>query len=194
MYSMTVCKVEGCDRRPTGRGYCNPHYQRWYRHGDPTVRRNMTGLTAEERIAQNTRQLSNGCVEWTGRRDPDGYGFLTWKNKPTRAHRLSYETSVGPIPDGLLLRHTCDNPPCVAPNHLTPGTVSDNVWDMIRRNPDNPLLRGGKVSGAKKRAATHCKRDHEFTEANTYWRNEIRQCKTCRYDAWKRWYERSKSA
>jgi hypothetical protein len=49
------------------------------------------------------------------------------------AHRVSYEHFVGAIPSGLLVRHKCDNPPCVRPDHLEPGTHRDNALDCVSR-------------------------------------------------------------
>ena len=48
------------------------------------------------------------------------------------AHRLSYETFCGPIPDGLLVRHLCNQRLCVNPCHLATGTYRDNAHDSIR--------------------------------------------------------------
>lgn len=82
-----------------------------------------------------------GCWEWTGSRLPGGYGQFTEhtaEGRRTRyAHRLSYEVHVGPIEDGLQVRHTCDNPPCVAPHHLVAGTRSQNMQDAVRRGRMN---------------------------------------------------------
>jgi len=49
------------------------------------------------------------------------------------AHRIAYELSKGPVPKELIVRHTCDNPPCCNPNHLIPGTDADNAKDKSER-------------------------------------------------------------
>ena len=50
-----------------------------------------------------------------------------------KTNRLSYETWVGPIPEGMVIRHKCDNPPCINPEHLELGTMKDNSQDMVQR-------------------------------------------------------------
>ncbi|MDQ5870783.1 MAG: HNH endonuclease [Acidobacteriota bacterium] len=81
-----------------------------------------------------------GCWLWLGSRGSKGYGQLRIFDGPigdtgrlVRAHRISYELNVGPIPTGLWVLHHCDNPPCVRPDHLFLGTVSDNAQDMLRK-------------------------------------------------------------
>lgn len=79
---------------------------------------------------------SDGCWEWTGYRAPAGYGQLGRgpRNEGLAlAHRLSWEFHYGPIPDGLLVCHRCDNPPCVRPDHLFLGTFVDNAQDMVSK-------------------------------------------------------------
>lgn len=79
------------------------------------------------------------CWNWTGTLSR-GYGLLSSKfgKTPFKAHRLSYELHVGEIPDGLLLRHTCDNPRCCNPAHLLPGTHKQNAIDKSVRSRMNP--------------------------------------------------------
>lgn len=73
-----------------------------------------------------------GCWEWTGTRS-NGYGHVYYVGWSMGAHRASWEMTHGPIPDGLVVRHRCDNPPCVRPDHLELGTHADNAHDTKER-------------------------------------------------------------
>lgn len=78
-------------------------------------------------------QKSDGCWEWQGARDGGGYGYFSSGSGRVRAHRFSYTLANGPIPDGLYVCHTCDNPPCVRLDHLWLGTRADNNRDRDRK-------------------------------------------------------------
>jgi hypothetical protein len=80
---------------------------------------------------------TEGCWLFTGCRNKKGYGLfwlgITRVGGMTAAHRFAYETFNGPITAGLMVLHSCDNPPCVNPAHLFLGTALDNNLDRQRK-------------------------------------------------------------
>lgn len=94
-----------------------------------------TMRSAQDRFWDYVDQ-SDDCWGWKGYKTPAGYGLLRVGGRPgrmQRAHRLSWELHNGPIPEGLFVRHKCDNPSCCNPNHLCVGTRQDNMRDMKHR-------------------------------------------------------------
>ncbi len=73
------------------------------------------------------------CWIWTASKYGSGYGTFWDGEKMTGAHRFSYQISKGKIPKGLVVMHSCDNRLCVNPNHLSIGTYSDNLNDMVSK-------------------------------------------------------------
>lgn len=131
-----LCNIEECKKESRNGAWCSMHEARIRRHGDPNAK-NKPGLGP--RPVEKTLQMlvpdrpSNGCWVWRGHSDAKGYGRVSRKGKQRQAHRVIYEHFKGPIPDDLILRHTCDNPPCVNPSHLLTGTIQDNNQDAVDR-------------------------------------------------------------
>lgn len=94
------------------------------------------------------------CWEWQKSRDKHGYGYVGQDAKTKKAHRVSYETFIGLIPEGMCVLHRCDNPPCINPEHLFLGTLKQNALDRDakHRGPDSKKL--------------YCKRGHLFSAEN----------------------------
>jgi hypothetical protein len=76
--------------------------------------------------------LPDECWEWQAARYKYGHGKTAISNHSIQAHRLAYELTYGTIPDGLLICHKCNNPPCCNPQHLYAGTYTDNMQDSIK--------------------------------------------------------------
>ncbi len=135
-----TCTIVGCSRPSIARGWCDPHYRRWRRWGDP-MQVTVPATPREERGPYA------GCWEWTGATAYYGYGKVGLDGRTTRVHRAVYEAIFGPIPDGLFVLHRCDNPPCFRPDHLFLGTAGDNFHDMLAKGRANPF--GGDPAAAQ---------------------------------------------
>lgn len=86
---------------------------------------------AKERFWAKIDTSGSGCWEWQGYTNRDGYGSFTIGGKTIRTHRAAYALVNGVIPQGLVVRHSCHNPACCNPDHLSVGTQRDNVRDMV---------------------------------------------------------------
>ena len=77
------------------------------------------------------------CWTWVGAVETGGYGYFPFENEK-KAHRVSYVLfSKKPIPAKKMVLHSCDNPLCVNPAHLSVGTQQDNINDAIRKGRFN---------------------------------------------------------
>lgn len=96
-----------------------------------------------------------GCWMWRGTKSSSGYGAFRIGSRTdgTRrrvsAHRHAYELKNGPIPHGLYVLHSCDEPFCVNPAHLRIGTQKDNMADRCDRHPDSWAKTPKKLTEAK---------------------------------------------
>jgi hypothetical protein len=86
------------------------------------------------------------CWIWTGSLDHDGYGRFWLNSKTIQAHRVAYLLFCGEIDTGLWVLHSCDNPPCVKPDHLFLGTHQDNMDDKSMKGRQATGLRNGRYT------------------------------------------------
>lgn len=138
---------------------------------------NYKGRVSTETVEQrfNKKYLINedtDCWEWQNATNNIGYGMFRWSSGKMRtAHRASYELHIGPIPEGLVVCHTCDNPKCVNPEHLWTGTMKDNAQDMIAKGRHYTHPKGFK------HALGTCKHCNVTVPVNTLARNHNDKCK-----------------
>jgi hypothetical protein len=86
-----------------------------------------------ERFEAKYVVLPSGCWEWRSAQGTQRYGQFRAEEGLKKAHVYSYEMARGPVPQGVYVLHSCDNPPCVNPAHLRLGTHIDNMQDVIDR-------------------------------------------------------------
>jgi hypothetical protein len=92
------------------------------------------------------------CWPWTGK-TIHGYGFISRNHRHVGTHRVAWELTNGPIPDGLWVLHRCDNPPCCNPAHLWLGTVADNMADAAIKERLRSKITAAQVYEIRVRAA-----------------------------------------
>jgi hypothetical protein len=137
----TLCAC-GCgtpitrSKRYPQKRFANGHY---VRRPDPPEVRFWAKVDKDGPIPAHRPELGP-CWLWTAARlNAFGYGQFAWKHGDVEvAHRVAWILTNGPIPDGLLALHKCDNPPCVRPVHLFLGTHADNVHDMWTKKRASP--------------------------------------------------------
>lgn len=124
-----LCEANGCDRTSADgrlkRGYCAKHYQRFMKFGDPLAGEAKYETAAE---ALKGRSIRKGeCLEWTGSKNGKGYGRIRINDRLEMVHRVAFEMTGTPIPEGMEVDHTCFNRACIEPKHLRLANRAQNT-------------------------------------------------------------------
>lgn len=132
--SERTCTIEGCKKRVVARDWCDMHYRRWKRYGDPLVTKRIIGQDDARFWSYVDRREPDECWLWKGAISPGprglpGYGNVRFEGRTQTAHIVAYRLTNGQdsIPDGHVLDHLCRNQHCVNPDHLEPVTQRENI-------------------------------------------------------------------
>lgn len=134
---MNLCSIDGCEKKHKARGWCNAHYRRWLKHGDPLKTAFERASTTREAFDLRTQWDENGCLVWTGALSSSGYGNVYFRGSNWNAHRLAWTLVNGEVPGDLDVNHKCWNKACVNVEHLNLATRSQNVFYREGPNPNN---------------------------------------------------------
>lgn len=143
------CLVATCDQlalRTVPPFYCTSHLRRFELYGDPLFSYSRCKNDSEaDWFWKRTNKAGKGeCWEWHGGAIRCGYGMMRYEGRSRMATHISWHIKYGVFPT-LDLLHSCDNPPCVNPNHLREGTHAENMREAAERNRTARGVRSGRA-------------------------------------------------
>lgn len=122
---------------------------------------------------------TSDCWLWLASKNKKGYGHFSIGKQNVKAHRFSYLLANEILPNDQLVLHSCDNPSCVNPNHLSLGSDKTNAQDKMAKQR-HWVFNAGIVPSEGYTTGTHCLHGHEFTPENTrISERDGRVCKEC---------------
>lgn len=145
-----TCKYDKCNGKVVGWGFCQKHYRRYMKYGSPDSKKNDHAPMEIRFWRFVDKRASNECWNWIGTK-LNGYGRFSIGSKESGsdgAHRISWRMhNNAEIQDGMVVMHSCDNPSCVNPSHLSLGTYKENTADMIAKGRKRVVSPKGEGNG-----------------------------------------------
>jgi hypothetical protein len=131
-----ICSIEGCENKVLALGWCNKHYLRNKRHGNPLKGNTFYGAP----LAYLKAHMYDGCsTEWSFAKAPNGYGKygqIMFQGKLQGVHQVSFliGNNLTELPKGMVVRHLCNcgHLGCFNFECLALGTKRDDVQDQIK--------------------------------------------------------------
>lgn len=141
-----ICSVQDCQRAVSRRGWCESHYRRWLRYGDPQAGRLQNG-TAEAFLRSTVLPCQDvDCLIWPYQRTGNGYAKMWWDGGHRVVSRLACEMVHGPAPAPEFdAAHSCGRGHlgCVNPRHLSWKPKVENAADKLVHGTHNRGERHG---------------------------------------------------
>lgn len=129
MTMTVVCVSPGCTKTKTElkfvRGYCINHYNQLRKNGKLVAQVRQYSSPEEALKARSERR--GECLAWTGTKNQDGYGRIRINDRLESVHRVAFEMTGTPIPEGMEVDHTCFNRACIEPRHLRLANRAQNT-------------------------------------------------------------------
>lgn len=141
MISTQICLITDCDKpiKTKKSGFCNAHYLRWLRHGDPLAGGTVYGVP-KKWMLDHVNYDKQDCLIWPFSPGAAGYGNIRHNGANITANnyvcRLAHGEPPAEKPHAL---HSCRNGPkgCVNPSHLRWGSHSENMADRVADGTTN---------------------------------------------------------
>ena len=145
---MRRCTIEGCGRPHKGRGYCEHHWQKFRKYGDPLAGTDRGDYGSRKAFLESAvAHQGDECMIWPFALGGSGYGNFTENGRGTTTNRYVCERAHGPAPTPKHdAAHSCRNRACVTPKHLSWKTRTDNMADQLR---DGTRVQGERQGQAK---------------------------------------------